>query len=256
MIDKIITFNLRLALAWNEQEDESVAVEVDGNNKWENRKDTVATFIERARPEVICFQELQPKMSAYLAENIPPTYAFCGSGRLAKTAYFDEMTQIAYDKTKLVLLEESTFWLSPTPSVPESKFEGQTNIPRIYTKAKFKSLENGEEFFVYNTHFDLNESVIQKEYEMLEEMIFKTDTLSFLCGDLNATPNKIIGEYNRGLYDLTEGIEYSYNGYGQERKKIDYVLCNQKLKTNAYIQEIIENGVYISDHYPVVVEIE
>ncbi len=255
-ISKIISLNLRCALEWNEQEDEKLTHGIDGINAWEYRKWMVVGFIKETLPDVICFQEAQPKMVSYLEEQLSEYYGFCGSGRLAEIKYFDEMCKIAYDKHKVALIESKTFWLSPTPSVAGSKFEGQySNIPRICTKAKFRSLTTGEEFFVYNAHLCLYEHIIHKQYAMIEEDIAKNEQTCFLCGDLNTTPDKIIGEYNKGLYDLTENVEYTFNNFGREKKKIDYIICNKKLNVKAYISEIIENGVYISDHYPVTVDV-
>ncbi len=255
-INRIVSFNLRCALEWNAQEDENLAHGFDGENAWKYRKSIVVDYIKDVLPDVICFQEAQPKMVSYLEEKLGEEYGFCGTGRLAESKYFDEMCKIAYNKRAVTLVEDETFWLSPTPSVPGSKFEGQySNIPRICTKAKFKSLTTGEEFFVYNAHLCLYEHIIHQQYAMIEKDIAKQGAVCFLCGDLNTTPNKIIGEYNEGLYDLTENVEYTFNHFGLEKKKIDYIICNKKLNVAAYISKIIKNGVYISDHYPLTVDL-
>ncbi len=254
-LKKIITLNLRYALESNPERDISKAIDCDGINTWENRKSIVIDFLRTQAADVVCFQEAQPAMVAFLKEALFDLYEFFGNGRKKKENYTDEYTLIAYRKDSFGVLAGETFWLSPTPTVPGSRFPDQHPLPRICTHVKLISRKSGEVFSVFNTHFCLYDFIRKQEFELLESMISKCEELCFLCGDLNARPEELRG-YNHALFDLTEACTSTFHAFGKESgKKIDYILCNRRQDCRAKSPDVIKDGIYISDHNPLIVEL-
>ena len=61
---------------------------------------------------------------------------------------------IAYRKERFQSVILETFWLSPTPYVPGSRYPVQSMCPRTATDVVFKDMETGKVFRVINTHLD------------------------------------------------------------------------------------------------------
>ena len=78
---KIVTFNLRCD------------VDVDGANRFINRKGLILEKIDTERPDVIGFQEMTPPMRDFLIKHLPD-YMFLGRSRSAD--FTGEHADIAY----------------------------------------------------------------------------------------------------------------------------------------------------------------
>jgi endonuclease/exonuclease/phosphatase family metal-dependent hydrolase len=138
----------------------------DGLDIWANRKDKVASMVRLYQADIVGMQEAQRNQIDDLAERLPK-YQWVGVGRNdGKDG--GEFTPIFYRSDRLKLLEQKTFWLSPTPEQAGSR-GWDAALPRIVTWAKFTAGSNGaaegkdsansaagkdEAFFVFNTHFD------------------------------------------------------------------------------------------------------
>jgi endonuclease/exonuclease/phosphatase family metal-dependent hydrolase len=61
---------------------------------------------------------------------------------------------IYYRRSRVEVLEEGHFWLSPTPAEPYSFGYGNTGNARMVTWARFRDRATGARFHVLNTHFD------------------------------------------------------------------------------------------------------
>ena len=100
---KIISFNVRY----------SSAPEIDGDNRWELRRDASVKMVAKHKPLVMGLQEACPDQIDFLDLNLTG-YKHIGVGRDdGKRA--GEMMAIYYDTTRLTLLNSGTFWLSETP---------------------------------------------------------------------------------------------------------------------------------------------
>lgn len=64
----VVSFNVRLDS------------ELDGNDRWENRRQAAAEMIRREQPTLVGLQEAQPHQLRFLAANCPG-YAWYGVGR-------------------------------------------------------------------------------------------------------------------------------------------------------------------------------
>jgi len=247
-----VSFNLR-----REFED-------DGENRFEKRKDLIKATIEKHHPDVMGFQEVLPEALFWLKSSLSD-YTVVGTGRDFDLT--DEATAIAFDRLKYDLISMDTFWLSPTPFIPGTRYEDQSGCPRTCTLVLLKSVETGSVFRVYNTHLDHigssarlhgAEQIINK---ISEENLYP-DAPLVVMGDFNAFPGdpevRIFSE-KAGLKDLTEEIDGSFHDFGSLKKpeKIDYIFASKNWSAKASGRwEDTFDGRYISDHFPVFVEMD
>ncbi|MGN1122632.1 MAG: endonuclease/exonuclease/phosphatase family protein [Eubacteriales bacterium] len=234
----------------------------DGINCFDGRKALVKAFLDREKPDVIGFQEVVPHVRAWLCENLPD-YTVLGMGRNAD--YSGESVSIAFRKDKFDLVEFHQFWLSDTPDVPGSRYLlDQSGCPRISVQASLVSRAEGKVFTFANTHLDH----VGKYAQVCGASLLMNKLLSgqkypfVLTGDFNATPKqeairaiKAI----KGVRDLTAGVKgTTYHGYGKvDNAKIDYIFSNRPaVKDSLTVHKDCENGIWISDHYPISVTVD
>jgi hypothetical protein len=91
----------------------------DGPNAWPLRKAWVAQLIRFHDADAVGVQEALPGMLADL-DTLLPEFARIGVGRTDGVTK-GEFSAILYRRDRLEMLENATFWLSPTPDVVGSK---------------------------------------------------------------------------------------------------------------------------------------
>ena len=236
----------------------------DGINSWEFRRDMVLAKIQAERPEIIGFQELLPHQAAWLRERLPE-YTFVGHGRDAD--YGGERPMIGV-RNDLELLSYRGFWLSPTPEVPGSRFDIQSQCPRTCAVAEVYFPEQKLCARIYDTHLDhlcaeAREAGLRQLLAIIREDNEKHPLPVLLMGDFNAAPadpelKPLFGEEGTalGLKDMTSETGITFHGYGhkEDEIKIDYIFATEPFiqahtATSLWKDEV--NGRYLSDHYPV-----
>ncbi len=242
---KVMTFNLR------------VPADADGINHFDNRKQLVLATIEKEQPDLIGFQEAPDSTRAFLRANLPSNYTLLGCGR--KAGYRGESAPLAYRNDRFELISFETFWLSDTPYVPESRYENsdQSNCPRLTVHATLHAEGVEKPFHFYNTHLD--HKGMKARLLGMRDIIshIKKDCGEFiLTGDMNASPAEdCIKEILTlpDVVDTTAGISSTFHNYGRNTEdcKIDYIFTNLASQGSYAIEDKHENGIYISDHYPV-----
>ena len=247
---KVVTFNLRVDRPQDEE------------NSFVYRQPLILRAIAREKPDVICFQEVEPHMSAWLKRSLPDYYAMgCGRGEKLD----GEQMTVMFRKNDYQLLEMRTFWLSETPSVPGSRYP-ESSCPRCCTDAVLMQEASGQVFRVLNTHLD-HRGKEAREKGLAQILLYAEQAEMFrgvpmiLTGDFNAEPDseemEILKKYP-GLTDVTREIGVTYHGYGKADppEQIDYIVLKGALSCkNVCKWTDQENGVYLSDHYPVCAEI-
>ena len=249
---KFVTFNLRC----DHQQ--------DGENCFVFRQPLILRAIGREKPDVICFQEVLPHMAAWLKGNLADYYLVgCGRGEKLDS---EQMT-VAFRKDQYQLLEMRTFWLSETPTVPGSRYPGQSSCPRTCTDTVFLEEQSGHVFRVLNTHLDhvgkeAREKGLAQILRHAEQMEIFAGVPMILAGDFNAGPDSeemaLLKRYP-GVTDVTEHIGITYHGYGKATpgSQIDYIVLSGAV-TCTHVEKWTdkEQGVYLSDHYPVCASIK
>ena len=256
---KIMTFNMRINL------------DSDGKNSWPYRLSSVSQFFEEKQPLIIGAQEVSNEMSDGVLKLSPNYYSF-GLPRTTE----GEATPILYNKDLLYLIEGGTFWLSETPTIPDSISFGAA-YHRICTFATFCFKEDRQKRFrVYNTHLD-NKSELARIKGM--ELIFKhikeknkEDHLkTILMGDLNTEHGSMVLDYMKQQKDKSlptnnafslmdpSSVGATFHDFkGQvEGDPLDFIFYTDDIEvSNPVIYTEKVNGRYISDHYPVYVTIK
>ena len=125
---KLVTFNIRCDF------------DQDGENSFRFRKGLILKKLEEEKPDVICFQEVLPHVAVWLRENLKDYYVV-GCGRSEELR--DEQVSVAFRKEKLNLISMETFWLSPSPYEPASRYPAQSTCPRVCTEVLLEDLEEG-----------------------------------------------------------------------------------------------------------------
>ena len=252
---KIISFNVRY----------SSAPEIDGDNRWELRRDAAVKMVAQQKPLAMGLQEACPDQIDFLDLNLTG-YKHIGVGRDdGKRA--GEMMAIYYDTTRLTLLDSGTFWLSETPEKVSLGWDAACN--RTCTWGHFKMKDTDFEFLYFNTHLDHLGSLARKN--SIKLIVAKMTELNpdnvpvFLSGDFNSTTDDpIFDPLKASLKDarMMSAISdknITYNGFGK-------VTDNPNTRKEWVIDHIFFSGVnpmafmvlngnygvpFISDHYPI-----
>ena len=252
---KIISYNVRY----------SSAPEIDGDNRWELRRDAAVKMVAQQKPLAMGLQEACPDQIDFLDLNLTG-YKHIGVGRDdGKRA--GEMMAIYYDTTRLTLLDSGTFWLSETPEKVSIGWDAACN--RTCTWGHFKMKDTDFEFLYFNTHLDHVGSLARKN--SIKLIVDKMTELNpdnvpvFLSGDFNSTTDDpIFDPLKASLKDAREMSAISdkiitYNGFGT-------VTDNPNTRKEWVIDHIFFSGVnpmafmvlngnygvpFISDHYPI-----
>ncbi len=247
---KICTFNLRIDTPH------------DGMNRFVNRTGRVLDVLTREKPDLIGFQEANGMMRAWLTDNLRE-YTVLGCGRMSDCT--GESAAIAVKRDRFAILSVDNFWLSYTPRVPGSTFGGDQSVcPRVSTCARLRILGTDSYVNFCNTHLDhKGETARLLGAAALLQYLTPTEDHFILTGDFNATPDskvisEIKGQLHRGrpIVDATEAVPATFHAYGTKKPetKIDYVFTDAEAVTDeAYaICEPPIDGLYVSDHHPVV----
>jgi endonuclease/exonuclease/phosphatase family metal-dependent hydrolase len=154
---KIMTFNLRVGSAWASQR--------DGRHIWGNRARLVAATIREEKTMlVVGTQEGLKHQIEFLANELD--FGWVGRGRIGDDSDDDEYSALIYNRTRVNVIDQGTFWLSKSPSTTATKDWGAA-LPRIASWAAFRFVaQESPSFCVISTHFD-HESRRARDYSSL-----------------------------------------------------------------------------------------
>ena len=231
----------------------------DGKNCFCYRQPLILRTIGEEKPDVICFQEVLPHMADWLKVSLTDYYVIgCPRGEKLN----GEQMSVAFRKADYQLLEMRTFWLSETPNIPGSRYPDQSDCPRTCTDAVLMEEKSGQVFRVMNTHLDhvgkgARERGLQQILRQAETEPFFSDAPVILAGDFNAEPDsdELAPLFERrDLFVATRGIGGTWHDFGRAEPpaRIDYIVLMGKISCGnirKWTRE--ENGVYLSDHYPI-----
>jgi endonuclease/exonuclease/phosphatase family metal-dependent hydrolase len=244
----------------------------DGINAWPNRIPLVEKYMKDEMPDIVGMQENLYHQNEDLLR-IMPGYAYVGTGR-DDGEKGGEFSPIFFRTDRFELLDHSQFWLSETPDVPGS-IGWAAVLPRVVAWAQLKHKESGKELFVFNTHFShVSDEARRKSMQFLSDQITKIagDSRVILTGDFNITQGselyyemqeRFLEQNNLQNAELISekpftGIKNTFNGFRRdiESRVIDFIYVNEFFSVKTYsIDKIMEGDIFISDHWPVKVEI-
>lgn len=255
---KLVTYNIRTC--WEEW---------DGINSGIHRMGQMCNKIDLEQPDVICFQEVTEQHARFFERHMPE-YLLFYRGRLEK---FDgEGLAVALRKETMELLSLDCFWLSPTPYVPASRFPEQSEYPRICQVVMARKRGTDTPFWIYNNHLDhiSDQARILGIRQVMARVMEDQSHFAFpvfIAGDFNAEPGSETIEYcsNFADFPLTElnaDCGGTFHDFGRELDNmmhIDYIYADRATAQHPYtVAKWTDesNGIYLSDHYPVCMEME
>jgi len=250
---RIMSFNIRMGTA------------ADGADDWTHRRALLFDVVHDVSPHLLAVQEaLRFQLDQLHASLVD--YGEVGVGR-DDGRRAGEYSAILYDRGRLQLLDQGTFWFSDTPAVPGSMSWGN-HYPRLCSWGHFRDRASGRRFHVYNLHWD-HESQPSRERSatlLLERIAGRgADTPVVVAGDFNA------GEDNPALQALLRDPQVpladtfravhpdaaaagTFHGFAgaTDGAKIDFILAGPEWRVNAAgIDRTARDGRYPSDHFPV-----
>lgn len=249
---KAVTFNIRGDFG------------VDGRNNFFRRQPLILKKVAQEQPDVIGFQEVHPRTAIWLRENLKGYYVV-GCGREKKLD--GEQMTVAFRADRFNLIEMRTFWLSETPFAPGSRYAEQSDCPRSSTELVLMEYATGKVLRVLNTHLDhvgagARKLGLRQILRYLDDVELFPGAPVILMGDFNAWPDgeelTVFDEFP-GYTNATEGIGVTFHGFMKAKHPecIDYIWLRGPVKcakVEKWTDE--EDGVFLSDHYPVCAELE
>lgn len=241
----------------------------DTANAWQDRLPHLTNLIRFQDFDVFGTQEVLYNQLQDLAGKLPG-YTHLGVGRDdGKQA--GEFSAIFYKKDKYKLLQQGTFWLSPTSTVPSKGWDAA--LPRICTWARLQEKSTGFTFYIFNTHFDHKGVEARKESAKL--ILAKVKAMAgsapaILTGDFNIDQHDesyTILNKSGGLRDAFELAKVVYapngtfNGFKSTAKtdaRIDHIFLSPAFTATRYgiLTDTYGGGKTPSDHYPVAIEVQ
>lgn len=247
---QVMSFNIRFGTA------------DDGEDRWELRRPKTLSALKARRPDIIGLQEALDFQIDEICEALSG-YRSVGVGRDDGRSK-GEYSAIVYDGKRFLAKRADTFWLSETPSIPNSKHWGN-GITRICSWAYFEELKTGRHFYVFNMHLDhVSQPSREKGIALILRRIRErgTDDPVLITGDLNVgESNPVIQQIRDGGFTDTfralhpdEKSVGTFTGFGEPGvDKIDYVFADSgwTIEKSEIVRDKVD-GRWISDHFPVV----
>lgn len=252
---RIMSFNLRYC------DDKAGSVK--------DRSKISAAIIRQYAPDSFGVQEATGEWIDIFTEALGDKYDFIGEARDTQ-GYKSERSAVFYLKDKYLLADEGTIWLSETPDIKYTKSFNST-CHRVASWVVLESKETGERYAHLNTHLD---HVL--EYTRIKQtdvFIKKLSELQKVCkvyctGDFNTEPDskvyarmtELTDDARTAAADTDEGITFHDYGKALQKDKyggiIDYIFVPKETEVERFrIIRNTVNGMYPSDHFPIVADI-
>ena len=234
----------------------------DGINQWSKRKKGLVSLIRKLSPDILGIQEGLPHQILYLSKELEG-YSLIGNGRDGENN--GEYCAIYYNNKKFKLEKDETFWLSETPEIPSIGWDAALN--RIVTVGVFTTLNSDKKLVVYNSHFDhIGKIAREKSVNLIINHIKSNDYFKntiVVMGDFNSVPSETpIKLLKNNLDDTFDKFQHkkphgTFNGFDLKSKltkRIDFIFTkNLNIIKYKRISEKLQNGLWPSDHLPILV---
>ena len=249
----VMTYNLRYA-------------STNPPNAWPQRRPLVREVVQKAAPDVLGTQEGLYWQLKELAADLPE-FDWIGLGREGGSK--GEFMAVFYRKSRLEPLAFDHFWLSDTPDVMGSTTWSNRNR-RMVTSVRFRDRMAGNEFLLFNTHFDHEiQMAREKSAHLVRQRIAALNPKLpvLLIGDFNAA-----AQTNKAYHILSEDQFFTDTWLSAKERKgegiatfndfraiqpsgirIDWILARGDVQVeSAEIATFSQNGQFPSDHFPVI----
>lgn len=238
----------------------------DGQNRWAYRKQPVMDFLTDVNPDILCFQEAEDHQIEDIKKQFPHLEAI-GDSCEDCTYYYKRPVPIFFHKGKFEKINSGRFGLSENPD--SIGFIGwDAKYARMAIWVNLKSLQTEKNIFVINTHLDNVGARARMNgiKQILDSMpLIQIGENVILTGDFNSGEKsevyQYVTHYLKDTYHHSQnvnGVKYTFHGFGKrelpKRYKIDYIFVNDSTEVQSVVipEETPVNGVYLSDHNPII----
>jgi endonuclease/exonuclease/phosphatase family metal-dependent hydrolase len=271
---RVSSFNMLFNVAkWEEK--------LKPENRWAQRAPRLIEYLQFADLDLIGCQELQQDQLDLILCELGDQYLFFGENYEG----VGEISAILYKKERFQLLEGKTYFYSSTPGEPSLSPEKKCNT---FVVCCFGDRVTQKTFSVINTHFNFS-SLEERWYEANVVRKFVRDKIKtplILMGDLNTFPFR--QQLDLPFYDGDEILSLleatplsntmrsakmghfgpiSSTNFNAEEKQpfacegtpgviLDHVFVDKSITVISHgIDPAKVNGHYLSDHFPVIVDL-
>lgn len=273
---RVVTYNVRYA----------TKTPVSGEEPWAARRSKLCAqmrFIAAGQSSVFfCLQEVLYEQLHDIQDRLGSSWGHIGVGRQDGDKA-GEFSPIFFRSDQWTCERSKTYWLSETPEKPSKGWDA--SLERIVTVGSFRQKKTGALTIIMSTHFDHAGKVAREESARLIVKLARdwksgsneeAQAPLVLGGDFNSTPTdqayKALTRPDTGMKDvsglLPDDLKYgnheiTYTSFGEpnERpKRIDFLFIhessNVKLLGFAILSNRHDDNVFLSDHRPVVLDLE
>lgn len=273
---RIVTYNIRFASRH----------QVANEKPWAERRPRLcgqARFITAGRESpFLCLQEALDAQVHDVQAGLGPGWAFIGRGRGHGEAD-GEFSPIFYRSDTWTCTRNQTRWLSPTPDEPSRGWDAA--LARIVTMGRFQHNATGTSVVVINTHLDhvgrcaRAESVRQLLGYALQWGAGNASTPApaavLVTGDFNSEPDddayQLMVGPGAAMSDMSNlvpedrryGNNLTYTTFGEPDERpqlIDFLFIREPrtaiVKTYGVLPNSFDDGLLLSDHRPVVADLD
>jgi endonuclease/exonuclease/phosphatase family metal-dependent hydrolase len=159
---------------------------------WEERLEYFRDLFQRHDPDLVGSQELTPldgEVDAML-DVLPGRGAVYFRPEPEEGLPYPDAA-IFYKKDRFQLLEQGSYWLSPTPDVPRSTGFASPQLARLVVWARLHDRNGDRELVFIDTHFDNNTPSQQLSAPLTQERTatWVTTHPVIFAGDFNSKPD-------------------------------------------------------------------
>ncbi len=204
-----------------------------GYDRWEQRLPYLGDTFTRYDADLYGLQELTPlageveQIQALLPDHDPVFY-----GPEGEVRYPDAL--IMFRRSRFELLEEGSYWLSPTPDVAKSTGFAKPQLARLVVWAKLRDRAGGRELYFATTHFDNNQPSQAMSAPLVKERTapFEERMPVVVVGDFNSKPSTeafqtLTGDAGGFRFVDSQSIAEQWSVGGNQQPKPDYELADR-----------------------------
>ncbi|KAK0384255.1 hypothetical protein NLU13_8343 [Sarocladium strictum] len=274
---RLLTYNVR------------IATKRTGKNelRWNDRRPMMTEQLkdESNANTLMCFQEAYHHVVEDINHDLGDRWSWVGRGRDDGDKK-GEFSPIFYRHDVWDLRASHTYWLSKTPDKPSRSWDANHN--RIVTVAELTHKDSRDKLTLLCTHFEWQGKTAQaKSAEMILDLVrgyAAIDVPVFVAGDLNLQPGEkpykiltsgltdfrtVAAEHKMGgsvaypevLLEAGDDGVLTYTGFTAKEKDmlLDYIFIDDRatFRSSRYsVPSNLKDGKHISDHRPVVVDVQ
>lgn len=246
----VMTFNVRYS------------TEADGRHAWSKRKDILLRFIKSRQPDLLGTQELTDLAKDFLEPQLTE-YIVVGDGREADRT--GERCAVLVRKDTFDVLKSETVWLNGNYH-KAGDLDPEEGFARICTMVLLKERSTGRKLRVFNAHIAYqSQRAIATNSVQLARYIRRFNATKIpwiLMGDFNSpfahpfhAPFKAMAD--EAYTTLNQARPNTFHAYGDPDglDAIDFIYAHGLNFISVTTDTTQLDGLYPSDHYPVLAEI-